>query len=787
MQALDRKMFRDLWRMKGQALAIAMVVAGGVATYVLSASTLDSLRRTQSLFYTGYRFAEAFAQLKRAPESVRGRIEQIPGVQLVQTRVLAPANLELASYKDPVSALIVSIPDGAQPELNQLYVKQGRLPEALRDSEAAVSEAFAEAHQLEPGMRISATINGRRRTLALTGIVLSPEFIYQLQPGSIVPDFKSYAVLWMGRNALEAAFDMKGAFNDVSMELDRTARLDDVILPLDAILSKYGGLGSYGRRDQISHRYLSEEFRQLQMMATMFPTIFLSVAAFLLNVVLTRLMSTQRSQIAILKAFGYPTSAIAIHFLKMTALIVLIGVAIGTAGGAWMGHGMSVMYMKYYRFPYLEYVLDTRVVLMGGLISMAAAMLGTLHAVLRAANEAPAEAMQPASPGTYRVSIFEKIGLLRKMSQPSRMIVRNIERRPLKTAMSILGVAMAGGVLILGGFWSDAVEYMVNVQFRQAQRDDMTVTFIQPVSSRSLYSLTGLAGVYYAEPYRSVAARLRHGNRMYRTAVQGLAPDGRLRQLLRKDLRRVDLPTAGVVLTDYLAKYLDVHPGDTLTVETLEGNRAIRTVTVAGIVSEYVGVSAYMDLAALHRLMQEGDVISGAYMAADTASYEDIFSRLKGMPAVAGTTVRKRVLTSFYETIADQMLTFAFFNTILAATIAIGVVYNTARISLAERSRELASLRVLGYTRGEISYILLGELAVIVLAAVPIGWVIGHAVAAYMAESMQTDLYRIPLVITTKTYAFASLVVLAAAVASALVVRRMLDRLDLVEVLKARE
>jgi putative ABC transport system permease protein len=443
--------------------------------------------------------------------------------------------------------------------------------------------------------------------------------------------------------------------------------------------------------------------------------------------------------------------------------------------------------MKYYRFPYLEYVLDTRVVLMGGLISMAAAMLGTLHAVLRAANEAPAEAMQPASPGTYRVSIFEKIGLLRKMSQPSRMIVRNIERRPLKTAMSILGVAMAGGVLILGGFWSDAVEYMVNVQFRQAQRDDMTVTFIQPVSSRSLYSLTGLAGVYYAEPYRSVAARLRHGNRMYRTAVQGLAPDGRLRQLLRKDLRRVDLPTAGVVLTDYLAKYLDVHPGDTLTVETLEGNRAIRTVTVAGIVSEYVGVSAYMDLAALHRLMQEGDVISGAYMAADTASYEDIFSRLKGMPAVAGTTVRKRVLTSFYETIADQMLTFAFFNTILAATIAIGVVYNTARISLAERSRELASLRVLGYTRGEISYILLGELAVIVLAAVPIGWVIGHAVAAYMAESMQTDLYRIPLVITTKTYAFASLVVLAAAVASALVVRRMLDRLDLVEVLKARE
>lgn len=787
MRVLDRKLLRDVWGMKGQSLAIAMVVAGGVATYILSASTLDSLQRTQARFYSEYRFADVFAALKRAPETVRERIEEIPGVEYVETRVDAPANLELENYADPVSALILSLPDGRQPELNRLYVKSGRLPAAGREQEAVVSEAFAGAHNLEPGAALSAIINGRRRRLEIVGVVLTPEFVYQLQPGSIIPDFKSYAILWMGRKPLEAAFDMEGAFNEVSLRLTSGTAVEDVVARLDRILAVYGGLGAQRREDQTSHRYLSEEFRSLEMMATIFPVIFLGVAAFLLNVVLTRLMATQRGQIAILKAFGYTNPVVVAHYLKLTILIVLAGAAMGVAAGVWMGRGLSQMYMEFYRFPYLDYMLRTKVAVISVLVTLAAAMAGTLHAVIRAALEPPAEAMQPAPPGTYRRSVFERIGLARRISQPARMILRNLERRPLKALLSVLGVALSCGILVLGGFWADCVDYMVYAQFKQAQKDDMTVTFVEPVSGRVLYSLVSLPGMHYAEPFRTTPARLRFGHRTYRTVVQGIEPDGRLRRLLDRELRPIDLPPDGVVLTDYLADLLHVRPGQMLTVETLEGNRAVRQTPVAGVVSEYVGASAYMDRQALNRLMREGDAISGAFLAADSAHAAEIYSKLRESPAVAGTTVRRRMLESFYETMARQMLTFAFFNTILAATIAVGVVYNTARISLAERSRELASLRVLGYTRGEISFILLGELAVIILAAVPLGWWIGRALAAYMAAAVQTDIFRIPLILTPGTYAFASLIVLVSAVMSGLIVRRKLDHLDLVEVLKTKE
>ncbi len=787
MRVLDRKLFRDIRAMKGQVFAIAVVVAGGVTTYVMSSSTLDSLRQTQARFYREFRFAEAFCVLKRAPESVRARLQALPGVELVETRVVAPALLEVAGYRHPIMAQIVSLPDGGQPDLNRLYLKRGRLPEAGRDQEAALSEAFAQAHGLEPGEPLQATINGRRKRLEITGIVLAPEFIYQLQPGSIVPDFQTYAILWMPRQPLAAAFRMEGAFNDAALRLVSGARLEDVLGRVDEVLKPYGGLGAYGRKDQISHRYLSEEFKGLEQMATVFPVIFLGVAVFLLNVVLSRLMATERGQIAILKAFGYGTGAIVTHYWKLAVLIVLAGVAMGIAGGVWMGKNLSQMYMFFYRFPYLDYLLRPEVVVVAALVSAAAALAGTAHAVIRAAREAPAVAMQPASPARYRVSLVERLGPGRWLAQPSRMIVRNLERRPLKALLSTLGVAMSCGLLVMGGFFWDSVDYMVFAQFRQAQRDDLTVTFTDAVSRRALHSLVSLPGVEHAEGFRTVPARLRFEHRVYRTIVQGVEPAAEMRRLLDSKLDPVDLPPEGVLLTDYLAGLLGIQPGQMLTIEVLEGSRPVRQARVAGVVKEYIGVAAYMRLEALNRLVREGDSISGVYVAADQGVIGGVHARLKQMPRVAATSVRQRVLESFYETLAKQMLTFALFNTVLAASIAIGVVYNTARIALSERNRELASLRVLGYTRGEISYILLGELAVITLAAIPAGFVIGRGLCAVLIRHMQTDLWRMPLVIAPSTLAFAALVVLVAAALSGALVRRKLDHLDLVAVLKTKE
>ncbi len=787
MKTIDRKILRDLLGMKGQAVAIALVIASGVSTFIMSVSTMQSLRLTQAAFYRDYRFADVFASLKRAPERVRRRILDIPGVDVVQTRVAASVNIDIRGFPDPVTGDVFSLPDTGEPPLNRLYLRQGRLVEPFRDNEVVIGEAFAEAHGFKPGDELGIIINGRRKTFTVVGVALSPEHIYQMPPGAMFPDFKRYGVMWMGRAALSTACDMKGAFNDVALTLSAGADINDVIERLDEVLGPYGGLGAYGRKDQLSHRYLSEEFKQLERMAAIFPVIFLGVAAFLLNVVVSRLVSIQREEIAVLKAFGYGNFDIGMHFVKLVFLIILLGVSIGIAGGYWLGRYLSTVYMEFYRFPFLKYELRPVVAVVAALVSGGAAILGTLHSVRRAAMLPPARAMRPEPPVSYRETLAERLGLKRILSQPGRMIIRHIGRRPVKSLLTVTGMAFAVAIMMVGSFQEDALDYMVDVQFGLSQREDIAVTFVGPVPKKALYELRGLGGVRHGEIFRTVYARLRFRNRSYRIAVQGLEPGGDLRRLLDADLKPVELPPSGIVLTDYLGEMLGVREGDMLTVEVLEGGRPVVDVPVAALVSQFIGVSAYMDISALNRIMHEGNAISGVYLSADPVYQPRIFARLKRMPRIAGTEVREKAIRNFYDTMAETVLIFTFINTLLAGIIAFGVVYNSARIALSERGRELASLRVLGFTKGEISYILLGELGVLALAAVPAGFLIGRGMCAYIAEGLKTDLYRVPLILDMNTYAFAATVVLVSACISGLIVRYKLDRLDLIAVLKTRE
>ncbi len=787
MKAIDRKLWRDLWWMKSQALAIALVIVSGVATFIMSISTLDSLRMTQASYYRDYRFADVFASLKRAPEGLARRIREIPGVERVETRVVASATLDIPGFGDPVRGLLASIPDDGRPLLNGLYLRVGRSVDPGRDDEVIVSEPFAEAHGFVPGDSFGAVINGRRRDLTIVGVALSPEHIYQISPGALFPDYKRYGVFWMARKPLASAYDMDGAFNDVALTLMPGAVVEDVISRLDALLARYGGLGAYGRKDQVSHRYLSEEFRQLGTLATLFPVIFLGVAAFLLNIVLGRLIGIQREQVAVLKAFGYANMAIGLHYAKLVLWIVVAGVCGGLAAGTWLGKGLSGIYMEFYRFPYLKYVLRPSVAVTAALVSAAAAMLGTLQSVRRAALLPPAQAMRPEPPERYRETVVERLGLKRFLSHPGRMIARHIGRRPVKSLLSVVGIALACAILMVGRFQEDALDFMVDVQFRLAQREDLTVTFVEPASRRSLHELRSLRGVEHGEPFRSVPARLRFEHRSYRTSIEGIGATASLHRILDTRLRPVDIPPAGVVLTEHLGDILGIRPGDLLTVEVLEGSRPVRQVPVAALAKQYVGVSASMELGALNRLMREGSAISGVYLAADERFLPSIYRTLKGMPRVAGTTIREDAIRSFYETLGETLLIFTFINTLLAGTIAFGVVYNSARIALSERSREMASLRVLGYTRREISYIMLGEIFALTLAAVPIGFLIGRALCGYIAAGLKSDLYRVPLVLEPHTYAFAAAVVLASTCLSGIAVVRKLGRLDLVAVLKSRE
>lgn len=787
MRTLNRKLIRDVWKMKGQGLAIVLVIVSGVATFIMLISVMDSLNLTREKFYRDYGFADIFASLKRAPDTLKQRIGEIPGVNIVETRVVADVKLDVRGFSEPVTARLVSVPDIGQALLNRLYIRSGRMVDPWKDNEAVVSEAFAEAHRFVPGNTIGAVINGRWKKLVIVGTALSPEYIMQVRPGSISADYRRYAILWMGRNALGKAYDMDGAFNDVILTLSGKAREEDVIASLDAILDRYGALGAYARKDQLSNRYLNEEFRQLQRSAEIFPVLFIGVAAFLLNVVISRTVSIQRDQIATLKAFGYSTSDVTMHYVKMLSLIVLSGIAGGIAVGIWLAGGLGRIYMEFYRFPYLIYKLKPSVAGIAVILTLLAAIAGTIHAVRRAARLPPAEAMKHEPPVRYKRSFLEYGVMWKLLSQPTRIIIRNISRRPVKSLLTVTGISLACAIMIAGLFSKDSVDFMINVQFRLSQKEDMTVTFTEPSSRKALYELKNISGVRHAEVFRSVPARMRFGPRSYRTTVRGIDPDSQLSFLLDTELKPVLLPPDGIVLTDYLAHFLGIRTGDMLTLDILEGARPVRQVQVAGLVKQYIGMMGFMDLRALGRLMKEGDAVSGAYLAVDSHKASGIYRQLIEMPRVAGTVVRRDEIKSFYETQAEALLFFTFIATLLAGTIAFGVVYNSARISLSERSRELASLRVIGYTRAEISYIFLGELGLLALASIPLGFVIGGGICEYIAQALQTDLFRVPVVIEPHTYSYAAAVVVVSACLSGLIVRHRLDHLDLVAVLKTRE
>ncbi len=785
---LQRKAVRDLWHLRSQALAIALVIAGGIATLVMSQSTYQSLQGTRARFYADYALADVWASAKRAPNTLAARIAAIPGVQTVETRLVAAATLDVAGFDEPVRAQVLSLPKiGGQPLLNKLYLRSGRLPSPDAPRETLVSEAFAQAHGLRPGDDLDATIYGHHQTLRICGVAMSPEFVYQIQPGATFPDFRRFGILWMNRRALEAALNMTGAFDSVVLRLRPGARRPAVLDGVDRVLARYGGLGAYDRSDQLSNRFLSEELRQLATMARLFPTIFLGVAAFLLNVVLARLIGTQRDQIAILKAFGYSGTAIALHYLQIALLIAGIGAVIGIGAGAWLGHLLAGIYRDFYRFPFLDYRLSLGATSTGIAVAFVAAALGALQSVAGSARLPPAQAMRPPAPERYRATLVERMGLSRWLSQPARMVLRYLERRPWRALLSVVGLALAGSIMMVGRFQGDALDLMIDTQLRVAQHQDLSVDFIEPTSRAAAFELRALPNVRRAEPTRSVPVRLRFANYSYRTGIVGLPAGGRLRRPVDVDGRPITAPAHGILLTDYLGKLLHVHVGDRLQVEVLEGRQARIELPVVGFVNEYIGAQGYMNLDALNRALGDGDVISGALLALDPGSLAALYYQLQRRPRIAGVSSRESQIRNFYATMGESLLAFTFIAGLLGAVINFGVVYNSARIALSERGRELASLRVLGFTEGEVSRILLGELGLLVALSIPLGFVAGWLLCQIMASGFESDLFRVPVSLRTATFAFAAVTMILSTVLSALIVRRRIGRLDLVGVLKTRE
>jgi putative ABC transport system permease protein len=785
MKALNIKLWRDLQRLRAQVATIALVVACGVAGFVAAFSTHRSLEASRDTYYRDARFADLFAGVKRAPVALAARIAAIDGVAEVQLDTVFDTQIDVAGVDQPMTGRMIGLEPGRARRLNTLRIVSGRLPERGAVLEAVLNQRFAQLHRLRPGSTLTALLNGRRERLHVVGTVLSPEYVYATRGTG--PDDETFGVFWIDAERLATAFSMQGAFNRVSLRLSPGVAHEPTIAALDRLLEPYGATGAVGRELQLSASIVENELRQQQVLGTVLPSIFLAVAVFILNVVLSRQVATQRQQIAALKALGYGNGAIAGHYIQLALAIAAVGVVLGLVASQWLGRGMVAMYAEVFRFGTLHHRTAPEIAAAAVLAVLLGAALGAWTAIRAVVRLSPAQAMQPASPPKFRPTLLELLGWGRKVAPAALMIIRNIERRPLRSALTVAGIAAAVGLQISGTFWNDTIARIVDTQYRQVLQGDVLVDFAQPVAADAAAALQRLPGVLDAEVYRAEPVRASANGRSTDIGLLAYRDDAVLMRAIDVERGARQVPRDGVMLSALLARELGVAVGDTVEVEFRLGHRRRVALPVVEIVHTMFGRNVYMELAAMNRLAGDGDGASNAVLRVDPHAEAEFYAAVKATPRISAVFDKGGSRRGFEKTTARNLGYFSAVFTLFAVAMAIGITYNAARIALSERSWELASLRVLGMTRAEVSVLLLAELGVELLVALPIGAVFGWALAHGLLAAMKSQEIDFPLVVDPSTYGVAALTVLAAGVVSALVVRRQVDRLDLVAVLKVRE
>ena len=782
---LERKLMRELRQIAGQAAAIVLVVSCAVATAAMSFGVLRSLDQARAQYYERCRFAHLFVSLQRAPEAAGEAIRRLPGVAGVQTRLAADVAIGLADTEEPIAARLLSLPERGEPEVNAMVLRQGRFVRASDASEAVVSERFAAAHGLAPGERLSVLVGGRSRELVVVGVALSPEYVYALGPGMIAPDDRRFGVLWTGRRLLESALGASGEFNDLSVRVKASASLNDVSRQIEALLEPYGAADIHGRERQPSHAFLSAMFHQIAGVGRIAPAIFLLVAAFLVHTVLGRLIETQRQHIGLFKALGIGEAAIGWHYLELVLVLGVIGIALGLAAGTILGQGLTRLYAEFFHFPFLSFEHDPPSVLAACAVSITAMAAGALRSLRAVSRLSPAVALAPPAPPGYGRTGFDRLAPRGAAGGTMRMVLRHLGRFPQRAVLTVSGLALAVALQISMLFSFDALDRMIGF-YARAETRDFAVLFARPLPYVAAEEVARWPGVLKAEGWRMLPARLASGSEARVVNVTGLAHSAMLRTLLDPELAPVPVPRQGLALPRKLASLLRVGVGDSVTLQPI-GSRAPVELPVARVIEQYIGLDAYMELDALNALMPGEPAISGADLAIDPRRRAEFLRGLRDNGAVAGVSERSAVLASFRNTMLRTLTLIVSFFVAFAGLAAFGIAFSGARITLSEREREFAILASLGFGAAEVGRILALETAILLALALPLGSLLGRALAWLIVQRLDTELYRVPLVVGAHTVAIAVLVVVAAALLSTWSVARHLRRMDLPAVLNARQ
>jgi putative ABC transport system permease protein len=773
--------------MRWQVLAIALLIACGVSVAVMANSAHKALIDAQMQFYADTRFADLFAEAKRVPRSQVSALGQIEGVAEVDARLQATGLLHLTGQIRPATARLISLSEDPERSLNGIDLVQGRLAQAGPSNEVVALKTFLDAAGLRLGDRLSATLGGRAISLVIVGAALSPEYVYVPSPDSFLPDDAHQGVLWAHRSTVERAAGSSGIVNLFAFRVLPGTRVEPLLSAIDGQLEAYGAQPAYDREDQASHAFLRAELKELSTSAVILPPIFLIVATALVHLLITRLVEVEREQIGLLKAFGYSDRAVGWNYLRLAGAIGLVGVVLGGLLGGWLGAAIVGLYREYFRFPQLAVQFDWISFALTSGFSLAAAVAGSLVAVGKAVRLSPAVAMQMPRPATFRAGLLDRILPKAYLDQATRMILRTLQRFPGRATMALAGLCASLALLVGVQFLFDSLERVVDATFYHTQRWSDSTSFTEPRARGAVASIRRMPGVVFAEPVRVVVARFRSAGHQETVRIIGLEADAHLHRPLDEEGRPLRVGAFGLVLSRALAQRLDVRPGGLIWTEIMEGRRAKVALPVVGLASDYSGLSAYMVRRDLNRLMGDGDVVSGAELLVLADTRPAFYRTIAQIPQIVGASSRDDTVTLWRNIMERSFKTSIGFYLAFAGTIAFGVTYNLGRISLSERGRDLATLQVLGFSQSDCAYILMGELALLSLTAVPLGLIGGYGLAQGLAAAYSRDEVRLPPVIGPSSYGVAILVFLVAVLVAALPVARRLWKFDLITVLKTRD
>lgn len=785
MRSLNKKLLRDLSSLKVQGITLSFLLMSGVSLLVASWSAYNSLSRAQREYYEGYGFADVFAELKSAPESRISRLSRIEGVERAEGRIVQTGLVKLETQTEPAVGRFISLPEDQRLGLNRVHLREGRLPAA--DSimpEIVVHAAFAGAHGLRSGSRLKVQLLGKEVDLLVSGIGISPETIYAIGPASPLPDDKHFGVFWLERSVFGRMVDMSGAFNSVVATLRPGADSRSVVSAINRELEQFGSRGAIGRDRQLSHSFISDEIAQQKSTAIFAPTVFLGVAAFLINIVVSRLVAIQRQQIAMLKAVGFFDREIIWHYVQLVSWLSILGIIPGILLGALLGQWMADLYRSYYHFPSLDFSLNIGSVLMGVLAGLIPALAGAFSSIRKAVTLPPAEAMRAPSPPKFAQAFSFRGGISSRIGPRGRIVIRNAILRRSRLLMTVLGITLAISLVVLSGFWRDSVNLLMVTQFQVVQREDISIDLLRPRPTSVIREISQLDGVIAVEGMRMLPARIRFQQHSREVAIAGRTENTNMRKYADGSLRSIELPTEGLLMSRYFANNWGVKAGDQIHVESLEGNPRPRKFTVFGFTDDVLGQSIIMRADSMWKWLDESSSYNLALLQVDATRLESLYVRLKQHPEIAAVSVKtvmyRSLLKTFGNMINNSVLILMTFSTLIA----IGIIYNGARVNFSERSRELASMQVFGFSLRETYFIFIGEAAFYLLLSLVPGCFVGWLLSRASVDLLNTEVFNFPVHITLATYAMAVVTVLLAFGVSAAIAWRMLRKLDIVESLK---